>query len=408
MNAFTISAFAKAGTQSTLKFIYLFFLVLMSAMATAQSWTGTWKTNAGEIPVKQRSTSLQAKFTMNSQAGSEQATLFALVKSDHATGTITVASGNKMYFKWKLVDNNTITGRISPDRNQLDSSFGSVAFNAKRVQTATPTRQVDLTKRTATVKKDKDLSVVMSADTKARVNKFNKRLDESRTVSGTRPTVVEKNPAKAASQIAEEQEARRKQQLENERKWREAEAIVNKANEEARKANQAYKITLCKLYVYEPHVTILNQDHEVYGIMGIRAYKFLGGHRKASEIPNIEQLPARSWSVSSKSPKTVQANSGTMKTVSDPTGKSFTYQGSITLDKSRSFKITDRYLEEGAQVNIQMNLAEADPGIDDNFPWKQRSLVIEDMQLGKEYLVIQSEEDEKRYKIAVSFKVEKI
>lgn len=402
------SAFAKAETQPTQRFIYVLFLMLMSTIATAQNWTGTWKTSAGEIPVKQRSNSLQASFTMTSQAGSEQANLFALVRSDNATGTITMASGNKMYFKWKMVDNNTITGRISPDKNQLDSSFGSIAFNAKRVQTATPTRKVDLTKRTATVKQDKEIGIVLSADQQAKINRFNNRLDESKTVNGNQPVVVAKVPSMTASEKVKEKEARRKQQLENERKWREAEAKVNKANEEARKANQAYKVTLCKLYVYEPHVTVLNQDHEVYGTMGIRVNKFLGGHKKKSEIPNIENLPARSWSVSSSSPKTVQANSGRMLTVNDPSGKKFTYQGSIVLGKSRSFKITDRYLEEGAQVNIQFKLGEADPGVDDNFPWKQRTLQIDKMQLGKEYLIIQSEEDEKRYKIAVSFKVEKL
>ena len=383
--------------QSYKKLICLFFSLLLSIMVSGQSWNGTWKTNIGEIPITESRAKLLAKFTINSQNTSEEATLIATVNGNKANGTIKTASGSTMYFRWTLVDNQNITGHSAWDKSKLDSSFGSLKFNATRIKESTNPKKNDFIKR-GKVKKQKNLEVVLTDQQQSKLDKFNRRLDDSKTVSGKKLDV----PAKTTNTKKLTPQERNELDHKNRKKWQEAEDRVKL------KENDIYKVTLCKLYVYEPHVTVLNQDHEVYGTMGIRVNKLLGGHKKKSPIASLENLPARSWSVSSGKPTTVQAYSGNIRTVSDPTGKKITYQGSINLGKSRSYKITDRYLEEGAQVNIQIKLSEADPGVDDNFPWKQRTLEIQKMKLGKEYLLIQSEEDEKRYTVAVSFKVEKL
>jgi len=186
--------------------------------------------------------------------------------------------------------------------------------------------------------------------------------------------------------------------------WREAEEEVATQNSSKK---PAYKVTLCNIYMAEFNgSSAVNSDHEVYGSIGVRLKVKKNGVLKT--LGNREKKPARSWNRSASSPQIIDSYNGNAGRLTDPTGLRMDYHGKTTLNKARSFEVSQAEYNNGAIVNIQAKLSEADPGPDDNFPWKQRSLFLKNMVLGKEYLLTQKEEDDSNHIVGVSFKIEKI
>jgi len=186
--------------------------------------------------------------------------------------------------------------------------------------------------------------------------------------------------------------------------WPAAEDFVNTQNENAK---PVYRVTLCNLYMAEySGSSVVNSDHEVYGTIGIRVKANKNG--SLTTLGNKERKPARSWERSASSPHSINSYNGNGGRYTDPTGLRIDYHGKSSLNKTRSFEVTKEQYNNSAIVNIQAKLSEADPGSDDNFPWKQRSLYLKDMIPGKEYLLVQKEDDDSKHIVGVSFKVERI
>lgn len=358
--------------------IACFFLCTLTV--NAQSWQGKWKTRLGELTLVESRGKLYSVFTLKSDTQSEKATLRATINGKNATGNVETKSG-KLYFKWTLASSNKIIGRSAFNSNQVESSY-STKFDATRIS-ITPSRKF-AKKRTPikVYKKPKQLEIV-DPELDAKLDNFNKkRKDNGYGSSAGRTPITKKTTKKTESKTV---------------------------NDELK--TSLYRVTVVKLGVTEPNNTFTrnNPNHEVYGTIGIRGYKKIKG--KYVEQKNTQNLKPRVWDVNGNRAKTVKASASGVPIggkIVDPTGLSFWPMGYTYIKKSRIFKFSNKEITDGAQVNIQFNLAESDPGIDDNFPWKQRSLSIKKMTLGEEYLLIQSEEDKKSYKIAITFKVEKI
>lgn len=383
MKTFKNTAFAKANTQQTASYLLTLAFLMISFMTTAQSWTGTWQSTLGEMKLEEQNGQLSSKFSMKRNNRSQTAILYATLNGNVAKGTIKY-NGNKIYYlRWKLINNNKIEGVYAASQSLLDSS-DNMDFTATRkgnplyqAQDVSKVRKAQVAKKPRTVRLNEPVGVQLSPDKQARIDNFNRGRNGNSTGSGSgNPPVANKTPSTTPKPVD---------------------------------AIHTYKITVEKLYIYEKDGSKENTYHEIYGTIGIRAYTISGS--STISLPDVQKRPARVWSRSGKKHASVRGSGSGISLIQpekDPTGKTFISQGHLNINKSRTFKIKDSEIKSGAQVNIQMNLAEADPGYDDDFPWKQRTLNIKDMVLGKSYLLIQREIKDKDYKVAITFKVEQI
>lgn len=390
MKTFKNTAFAKANTQQTASYLLTLAFLMISFMTTAQSWTGTWQSTLGEMKLEEQSGQLSSKFSMKRNNRSETAILYASINGDVATGTIKY-NGNKIYYlRWKLINNNKIEGVYAASQSLLDSS-DNMDFTATRksnplyqAQDVSQVRKAQVAKKPRTVRLNEPVGVQLSPDKQARIDNFNRGRVGTSTGSSSRKKPVERRVTNNTPKPVD--------------------------------AAQTYKITVEKMYIYEKDASKENRTHEIYGTIGIRARKISGS--STISLPDVQKRPARVWSYSSSKHANLRGAGGNNRSLvqpignsiaqPDPTGLTFISQGHLNINKSRTFKIKDSEIKSGAQVNIQMKLAEADPGYDDDFPWKQRTLSIKDMVLGKSYLLIQREKKDKDYKVAITFKVEQI
>lgn len=170
--------------------------------------------------------------------------------------------------------------------------------------------------------------------------------------------------------------------------------------------NGKYRVTVTNLYtdLSETHaVGIFDNVVEMYGTIGIRVY----GKSKSGEVDvrSVNNKKPRIWDVSKKNPKDIKQQEFKSKTISDLTGKKFKAFGILEIDKMREFNIQGEIANENLIVNIQSNISESDAISDTKLGWKQRSLYIKSLTLGKEYLLINRKN--KHTAIAVGFIVEK-
>ncbi len=157
-----------------------------------------------------------------------------------------------------------------------------------------------------------------------------------------------------------------------------------------------YKVTVTNIYISD---TGMERTQEVYGTVGVRLIgKVPSG---TVMVKDIEDKKPRLWEQGSGEPVTIELDYN--QHLPNQGKKDFWVSGLREVDKIREYKVSGEAANWQLRLNVQMKLAESDPGPDDDFPWVQENINIRDIHYGKEYLLI-SELDKKR--IAVGFKVE--
>jgi hypothetical protein len=173
--------------------------------------------------------------------------------------------------------------------------------------------------------------------------------------------------------------------------------IIGNVKAQQKKIAHIYKVSVCKMYLSETSKSV----NALYGNIGIQIQVKRDGNLVT--LPNQEHTTTRFWNISNKNAKKI--SSMTPGSIVDPTGIRFHYHGSLEISKWRSFYISESDYTNNATLNIKANLGKMNAY---TFPWKQRNLFIKNMQLGKEYLLIQKASENSNSKVAITFKIEKI
>lgn len=186
--------------------------------------------------------------------------------------------------------------------------------------------------------------------------------------------------------------------------------VVNTANKikllnQKNNLEGKYRVTITKLYtrILENHLLgVFDETAEVYGTIGIRMRG--EGRSGTVDIRSIGEKKPRIFDVSKNNPRDIKQKDKIK--LKDPTGNVFTSFGALEIDKIREFSIKGEVANEKIIVNIQANISEGNTISDIKFGWKQRSLYLKNLQLGKEYLLVNDKNV--KFGIAIGFIVEKI